>query len=100
MEINPRVVFERMFGGAGTVGRAARPHAHAPQHPRFGVRSRRRGSSRVSGRATRRGSSDYLENIREIERRIERSEQHERRADLPVPDAPVGAPEVFEEHVA
>ena len=37
MEINPRVVFERLFGGTGTVERAARADADAPQHPRFGV---------------------------------------------------------------
>jgi hypothetical protein len=43
--------------------------------------------------------SDYLENVREIERRIQRAEK-QATTDLKVPDAPVGIPESFEDHVA
>ena len=60
MEINPRVVFERMFGGGGHAGRAAlAPHARGPQHPRLdhrriartlqrGLGARDRGAARAS----------------------------------------------------
>jgi hypothetical protein len=42
---------------------------------------------------------EYLDNLREIERRIDRAEAHgvERGA---MPDAPLGTPDLFEEHVA
>jgi hypothetical protein len=43
--------------------------------------------------------SEYLEDIREIERRIERS-THAAATDLAVPSAPIGVPDAFEEHVA
>jgi hypothetical protein len=41
-----------------------------------------------------------MENIREIERRIERSAQAAGSADLELPDAPAGVPYSYEEHVA
>jgi hypothetical protein len=42
--------------------------------------------------------NDYLENLREIEQRIQRSEKQSATT-VSVPDAPVGIPESFEEHV-
>ena len=96
MDINPRVVFERMFGQAGSVGqRVARmreerslldsisEEAHQLQRG-LGVRDR--------GRV-----SEYLDNIREIERRIQRSEAHSN-TNVTI-DTPVGIPDSFEEHV-
>ena len=47
MEINPRVVFERMFGRAGTQGAAARADAEGPEHPRFHQRRSRRSPHRA-----------------------------------------------------
>ena len=43
--------------------------------------------------------SDYLDNVREIEQRIQRAEK-QATTEVPVPNAPVGVPESFEEHVA
>src|SRR5581483_2828986 len=40
----------------------------------------------------------YLSNIREIERRIQRTEEHQR-SQAETPDAPIGVPDSFEEHV-
>ena len=37
MEINPRVVFERMFGEAGSPAQRAARHPRRAQHPRLGV---------------------------------------------------------------
>jgi hypothetical protein len=41
--------------------------------------------------------SDYLENVREIEKRIQRAEK-QATTEITVPDAPIGVPESFEEH--
>jgi hypothetical protein len=43
--------------------------------------------------------SDYLDNLREIEQRIQRAEK-QATTEVPVPDAPIGVPESFEEHAA
>ena len=40
----------------------------------------------------------YLDNVREIERRIQQAEAHNRSRVLPT-DAPIGVPESYEEHV-
>jgi hypothetical protein len=42
--------------------------------------------------------SDYLENVREIEARIQKAEK-QATTTIAVPDAPIGVPESFEEHV-
>jgi uncharacterized protein DUF1552 len=43
--------------------------------------------------------SDYLENVREIEARIQKAEK-QATTTVAVPDAPIGVPESFDEHVA
>ena len=98
MEINPRVVFERLFGGGGTLEqRLARMRtdrslldfvADDLKHLEGGLPSRDR--ARLD---------EYLSYIREIERRIERAEQ-QAHAQPDVPNAPVGVPEAYVEHVA
>ena len=71
MENNPRIVFERMFGDSGSTNPAARRRAAA----RAGERARRdhrQGSAVCSasvGSADRAKLDEYLESIREIERR-------------------------------
>ena len=42
---------------------------------------------------------EYLDHVREIEQRIERAER-QAATDLAIPEAPVGVPAAFEEHVA
>jgi len=98
MEINPRAVFERLFGRPGTPAeRAARLSrtrsildlvaAQAEQLQRsLGARDRAR-------------LGDYLENVREIERRIERSEARNSAAITSVA-LPAGVPDAFDEHLA
>ena len=50
--------------------------------------------------ADRNRLDDYLENIREIERRIQRIEaQNASGEERELPDAPVGVPDSFDEHV-
>ena len=99
MEINPRVVFERMFGGAGHAGAAARAHAHATRSILDSVtRDGDAAADAGSARATARGSSEYLDNVREIERRIQRTETHSARPTWPFPTRR-SASRSFEEHV-
>jgi len=98
MEINPRVVFERLFGGGGTLEqRLARMRtdrslldfvAHDLERLEGGLPARDR--ARLD---------EYLNYIREIERRIERAER-QAHAQPDVPNAPVGVPEAYVEHVA
>ena len=99
MEINPRVVFERMFGRAGhrrrSGWRGCSTNRSILDSVRGDVADAR---ARARARATACGSSEYLENVREIEQRIQRAEK-QATTELTVPDAPVGMPESFEEHV-
>ena len=98
MEINPRIVFERMFGRAGTsqqrLDRMARDRSILDS-----VQQDVADLQGGLGPKDRARLSDYLENVREIERRIQRAEK-QAATDLKVPDAPVGIPESFEDHVA
>ena len=96
MEINPRVLFERMFGGGPTnLSRLERM-----QQDRSILDSVAEAVLRLQrslGTRDRQRLSDYLEDIREIERRIERAE-HQATTDASLPAAPIGIPESFEEH--
>jgi predicted component of type VI protein secretion system len=98
MEINPRTVFERMFGRAGTsqqrLARMGKDRSILDS-----VREDITDLQNGLGAQDRTRLTEYLENVREIERRIQRAEQRAT-TDLKVPDAPVGIPESFEDHVA
>lgn len=96
MEINPRVVFERLFGdGSSAAERLARKQEDRSildsitgevAHLQTGLGPRDR--SKIS---------DYLDNVREIERRIQMAEKRAS-LNINVPDAPIGVPESFDEH--
>ena len=75
MEINPRKVFERMFG-AGRQRRRERVARiqEGPQHPRRD-RAEAAGLQLQLGPSDRQTMTQYLENVREIERRIQRAEK-------------------------
>jgi hypothetical protein len=96
MEINPRVVFERLFGGGGTrEDRLSRMKTDRSLLD-FVADDLRAVQSGIGARD--RGRLDqYLDHVREIERRIQRAEQQAESL-LTVPNAPVGVPESFEEH--
>ncbi len=95
METNPRAAFERIFGEAGTAGeRLARVQK---QRSILDSISEEAGElERGLGPRDRARLGDYLDNVREIERRIQRAESHKSETTL---DAPVGVPELFDEHV-
>jgi hypothetical protein len=97
MEMNPRVVFERMFGRPGSVAdRLAR--MKGDQSILDSVRRDVAALERGLGTRDRVRLSEYLEHVREIEQRIERAERQVA-TELTIPDAPVGVPVSFEEHV-
>ena len=81
-----------------TRGRAAGADAHRPEPSRLRRRRSARASQAGLGARDRARLDQYLDHVREIERRIQRAEQ-QNGADPDVPDAPVGVPESFEEHV-
>lgn len=96
METNPRTVFERMFGEAGTAAqRLARMRKE--QSILDSIAEETNGLERGLGARDRARLGDYLDNIREIERRIQRSEAHG--AEAATLDAPIGVPDSFDEHV-
>jgi hypothetical protein len=98
MEINPRVVFERMFGWESTSDqRLAR--MRADRSVLDVVTAELSELSRAVGPRDRVRLDEYLDHVRETERRIQQAERQAGR-DLTVPDAPVGVPERFEDHAA
>ena len=98
MELNPRVVFERMFGGDGATAeqRAARLKDNLSLLD--GVTASAKDLAKSMDARDRARLTDYLENVREIERRIATVEKRNTESNLAAPDAPIGVPDSFEEH--
>lgn len=99
VERNPRVLFERLFGDGGRIDPAATAERNTMQKSlldavieRIGVLKRRLGASDV------RKLDQYLDSIRDIERRIAVAESREP-ANLPDVIRPAGIPLDWVEHV-
>jgi len=98
METNPRAVFERLFGAAGTA--ADRRERVAKERSILDSVVDEAGSLQQGlGPRDRVRLGDYLDNLREIERRIQRQEARGA-TQVDAPDAPIGVPDSFDEHVA
>jgi len=97
MEINPRVVFERLFGEPGTPAQRAARIGRERSILDFVTGETERLRQGLGARDRTR-LDHYLDNVREIERRIERTEAHNSNRVLPT-EAPVGVPESYDEHV-
>jgi Protein of unknown function (DUF1552) len=99
MEINPRKVFERMFGqGDSETARLAR--RQEDRSILDAVTAQTTGLQRRLGSHDRETLDDYLEGVREIERRLSRAEaQVSANADIEIPEAPGGIPFEYAEHV-
>lgn len=98
MESNPQAIFEKLFGdGANEAERKARR-----QQSRSLLDSI---MDQVASLKTQLPAGDrgrltaYLDDVREIERRIEGAEKQMAAAKLDVPDTPTGAPDSFEDHL-
>jgi hypothetical protein len=97
MERNPRVVFERLFGRPGTAAeRVAR--MKSDQSILDSVRDDVRSLERDLGARDKVRLTEYLDHGREIEQRIQHAEA-QAQSDITIPEAPVGIPPTFEEHV-
>ncbi len=98
METNPRTVFERLLGDAGGTDPAARL-ARIEQNRSLldAVTDKVAALRRDLGARDRHKLGEYLEAVRDIERRIQRAEAE---VDQPLPDiaAPLGIPTSFDEH--
>src|SRR5277367_689036 len=99
MEINPRAVFERLLGAAGT---SAQRQARIEKERSIldSVVQEANGIGHGLGVRDRTRLSDYLDNLREIERRIQRQEARGAESTVEAPDAPIGIPDSFDEHIA
>ena len=96
MEINPRVVFDRMFGG-GSTSEERRARMRTDRSLLDFVAEGLQDVKAAIGPSDRVRLGEYLDHVREIERRIQQAERQANTiADLPA--APVGVPESFEEH--
>jgi len=100
MEINPRIVFERMFGGDGTTAEARRVRLEQTTSILDAVVEDIHGLHRDLGSSDQRRLDEYLENVREVERRIVMAEKQRSERSLEAPPTPAGVPEAFDEHVA
>jgi hypothetical protein len=95
---DPRMVFDQLFGSGGTPEVRAARHRTDRSILDWIARdvSRLRGSL---GASDRQRLDHYLEDVREVERRIQRIEAHNSGSSDHVPDSPVGIPDGFGEHV-
>ena len=97
MENSPQVVFERFFGdGSNAALRLSRK-----KEDRSILDSVTEKVSRLQSKldpSDRTRLTEYLDDIREIERRIQKAEQQSANEGN-VPEAPVGTPELFEDHL-
>jgi hypothetical protein len=99
LEINPRRLFERLFGDGDSTDPAARMARLEKQRSILDYVA---GS--IDRLETKLGSTDrnklgeYLEAIRDIERRIQKAEQQNASLKIPVVERPGAVPETFAEH--
>lgn len=98
MENDPRAVFERLFGGSDSTDAAARVARVAKERSILdSVTERVRELERGLGPKDRVKMGEYLEAVRDVERRIQMAEAQSAR-ELPVVERPAGIPGTFEEH--
>ena len=96
MELNPQVVFERLFGSGGTPEvRAARMKQN--QSILDSLLNELAGLRKSLGPDDRRTVNQYTDEIREIERRIQLAAKAS--AAVPEIDLPPGVPEQFDQHI-
>jgi len=98
VERDPRAVFERLFGTSGSTDHAARlarlqrdrtiPDAVGPELTRL---------QRILGPGDRTKVSEYLDSVRDVERRIQTAEGQSAR-ELPLVDEPAGIPDDYATH--
>jgi len=99
-EWNPRSVFEKLFGDSGSTNPAAR-EARMRQHKSIldSVNDKLTSLRKDLGPQDQSKVNEYTDAVRDVERRIQRAEE-QRDIPLPTIEQPLGAPPVFEDHLA
>jgi len=98
MENNPRAVFERLFGDSGSTDTAARlARIREERSVLDSVTDKVAALERGLGPGDRGKLGEYLEAVRDIERRIQKAEQQSAQQ-LPVVEQPAGIPATYKEH--
>ena len=98
MENNPRAVFERRFGAADSTDLQSRlARSRQDRSSLDFVTDEANGLNRALGAGDQLKLAQYLDAVRDVERRIQKAEEQSDR-DIPVVEQPVGIPGTFEEH--
>jgi hypothetical protein len=98
-EVNPRRVFERLFGEGGHIDPAASAERDAADQSSLdSVTARISELKGKLGASDRRKLDEYMQSIRDVERRI-RVAMSKRPVDLPEITRPAGVPDSWPEHV-
>jgi uncharacterized protein DUF1552 len=100
MEWNPRAVFEKLFGDGGSTDWAAR-EKRLRQHKSIldSVTEKLAGLKQELGPQDQIKVEEYADAVRDVERRIQMAEK-QRDVEVPTIEEPLGAPPVFEDHLA
>jgi uncharacterized protein DUF1552 len=97
MEYNPRKLFERLFGRGDT------PQERQALVNQYGsvldmVREDAADLQKTLGQRDQAVLSDYLETVRELERRVQKTQSQDL-SKLKLPEVPVGIPDSFDHHL-
>ena len=100
MDWNPRTVFEKLFGDSGSTDRTARAK-RLEQHKSIldSVNGKLASLKQELGPQDQVKVNEYTDAVRDVERRIQMAEK-QTNIELPALDQPLGAPPVFEDHLA
>jgi hypothetical protein len=100
MDWNPRTVFEKLFGDTGSTDRVARAK-RLEQHKSIldSVNGKLASLKQELGPQDQVKMNEYTDAVRDVERRIQMAERQSN-IELPAFDQPLGAPPVFEDHLA
>ena len=98
IENDPRAVFERLFGTTGSTDPEVRmERLRRDRSILDAVGGELKGLELILGPGDQIKLDEYLDALRDIERRIQMAEQQSTR-ELPIVDQPVGVPSDYEEH--
>jgi hypothetical protein len=97
MENNPRKLFQALFGVGDNAAERERLGKQTASVLDLMV-SESNDLSKKLGASDRARLNDYLETVREVERRVQKTSEHNL-GDLILPDAPLGIPGSFDTHI-
>jgi hypothetical protein len=97
MEVNPRILFERLFGDGGSPERRL-GQMKEDRSILDSVREAVVSLQNRLGASDRTKVAEYLDSMREIERRIQVAERQSGDSVIELPDRPIGVPDGYDEH--